>query len=144
MVCWMCNNCNGCVRRSAEFLRGFGFKLHRWVWPKTQLHTNFWVPKTSFYHDPKASKQAIVRVILRSNYLLRSLRVVLKRCLMDLKIGMQLRFGSNPMVEFDSKIPPKFCLPYCTVPIVYSNLGYSGRAAYSDLKPRDEPPSVHK
>ena len=32
----------------------------------------------------------------------------------------------------------------CTVPIVYSNLGYSGRAAYSDLNPRDEPPSVQK
>ena len=32
----------------------------------------------------------------------------------------------------------------CTVPIGYSNLGYSGRAAYSDLNPRDEPPSVHK
>ena len=31
-----------------------------------------------------------------------------------------------------------------TVPIGYSNLGYSGPAAYSDLKPRDEPPSVHK
>ena len=31
-----------------------------------------------------------------------------------------------------------------TVPIVYSNLGYSGRASYSDLKPCDEPPSVHK
>ena len=31
-----------------------------------------------------------------------------------------------------------------TVPIGYSNLGYSGRAAYSDLNPRDEPPSVHK
>ena len=31
-----------------------------------------------------------------------------------------------------------------TVPIVYSNLGYSGRAAYSDLNPCDGPPSVHK
>ena len=31
-----------------------------------------------------------------------------------------------------------------TVSIGYSNLGYSGRAAYSDLKPCDEPPSVHK
>ena len=31
-----------------------------------------------------------------------------------------------------------------TVPFGYSNLGYSGRAAYSDLNPRDGPPSVHK
>ena len=31
-----------------------------------------------------------------------------------------------------------------TVPIGYSDLGYSGRAAYSDLNPRDEPPSVRK
>ena len=32
----------------------------------------------------------------------------------------------------------------CTVPIVYSNLGYNDRAAYSDLNPRDEALSVHK
>ena len=31
-----------------------------------------------------------------------------------------------------------------TVPIGYSDLGYSGRAAYSDLKPCDGPPSQHK
>ena len=31
-----------------------------------------------------------------------------------------------------------------TVPIGYSDLGYSGRAVYSDLNPRDELPSVHK
>ena len=31
-----------------------------------------------------------------------------------------------------------------TVSIGYSNLGYSGRAAYSDLNPRDGLPSVHK
>ena len=30
-----------------------------------------------------------------------------------------------------------------TVPIGYSNLGYSGRAAYNDLNPRDGPPSLH-
>ena len=33
---------------------------------------------------------------------------------------------------------------HCTVAIGYSNLGYSGRAAYSDLKPRDGHPSVRK
>ena len=31
-----------------------------------------------------------------------------------------------------------------TVPIGYSDLGYSGRAAYSDLNPCDEPLSLHK
>ena len=31
-----------------------------------------------------------------------------------------------------------------TVPIGYSDLGYSGRAAYSDLNPCDEPPSLNK
>ena len=31
-----------------------------------------------------------------------------------------------------------------TVPIGYSNLEYSGRAAYSDLTPRDETPPVLK
>ena len=30
------------------------------------------------------------------------------------------------------------------MPIVYSNLGYSGRAAYSDLNPCDGPQSKHK
>ena len=29
------------------------------------------------------------------------------------------------------------------MPIGYNSFGYSGRAAYSDLNPRDEPPSVH-
>ena len=33
---------------------------------------------------------------------------------------------------------------YTTVPILYSNLGYSGRAAYSNLNPCDGPPSVHE
>ena len=37
------------------------------------------------------------------------------------------------------------CTPHTyTVPIGYGNLGYSGRAVYSDLNRRDEPPSVHK
>ena len=31
-----------------------------------------------------------------------------------------------------------------TVPIGYSDLGYSGRAGYSDRNPCDGPPSVHK
>ena len=31
-----------------------------------------------------------------------------------------------------------------TVPIGYSNLEYSGRAAYSDFNPCDGPPSLHK
>ena len=41
---------------------------------------------------------------------------------MNLKIGMQLRFGSNSMVEFDSKIPPKFCLPYYVVSLACLSL----------------------
>ena len=37
-----------------------------------------------------------------------------------------------------------FPLNATTVPIGYSNLGYSGRAAYSDLNPCDGPPLLHK
>ena len=33
---------------------------------------------------------------------------------------------------------------HSTVPIGYSDLGYSGRAAYSNLKPCDGPPLQHK
>ena len=33
----------------------------------------------------------------------------------DPKIGMQSRFGSNSMVEFDSKIPQKIWLPHYIV-----------------------------
>ena len=43
-----------------KFLEDFGVKLHHWVWPKTWLHTNFWVPTTSLYHNTRASKQAIL------------------------------------------------------------------------------------
>ena len=29
------------------------------------------------------------------------------------KLGMESWFGSNSMMEFEAKIPKKFCLPYC-------------------------------
>ena len=45
------------------------------------------------------------------NYLLRSSRVVVKQCPRDPKIGMQSCFGSNSMVEFDSKIPKNSACP---------------------------------
>ena len=52
--------------------------------------------------------------ILALNGLLRGSRVVVRQCCSDPKIGMQLRFGSNSTVEFDSTIPQKFRLPYCS------------------------------
>ena len=42
--------------RPGEFLGDFPDKLYHWVWPKLRLHTNFWVPTTSFYHDTRALK----------------------------------------------------------------------------------------
>ena len=94
-----------------KFLEDFGVKLHHWVWPKTWLHTNFWVPTTSLYHNTRASKQAILSQYKLENCLFWSSRVVVKRCCRDPKIGMQSRFGSNSMVEFDSKIPKNFGCP---------------------------------
>ena len=49
-----------CIIGQPKFLEDFGIKLHHWVWPKTWLHTNFWVPTTSLYHNTRASKQAIL------------------------------------------------------------------------------------
>ena len=37
--------------RAGENFGDFGIKLHHWVWPKRWLHTNFWVSRTSFYHE---------------------------------------------------------------------------------------------
>ena len=46
-------------------------------------------------------------------------------------------FYSNHTITHDLN------LFYSTVPIGYSDLGFSGRAAYSDLITNDGPPPVH-
>ena len=50
------NNYVQCSRAAEFFWGDFGVKLHHWVWLKTWLHTNFWVPTLSFYHNTRASK----------------------------------------------------------------------------------------
>ena len=53
------------------------------------------------------------------------------------------RYIMTPTQQVNYSILSDKFTPESTVPIGY-NLGYSGRAGYSDLNHRDEPTSVHK
>ena len=56
---------------------------------------------------------------------------------LDKKISMPKKLSGK------TKFSRASCYTY-KVPIGYSDLGYSGCAAYSDLNPRDGPLSLHK
>ena len=122
--------------RPAQFWGGFSGQTPSLSLTQTETSYQFLGPYDIVLQRPKSFKvghfKANIEIYEIYSALLQSSQVVVKRCCRDPKIGMESRFGSNSMMEFVWKIPPKLGWPITDIPNVgfYSlpkKMGRTGR-----------------